>query len=414
MKRILIATSLVLVLALSARAENWPVFRGPTGQGLSSEKGLPLTWGPGRNVAWKADVPGAGWSSPIVWGNSVFVTTATEGGTSCHVLALARDDGRLLWDVEVFRQERTNKQDKNSYATPTPVTDGERVYAVFSEGGIAAVTVGGKPAWVNREVKHYSQHGLGASPVLYRDLLIMPFDGSSEGPDKALGWQKPWDRSFLLALDRRTGKERWRARRGLSRIAHTTPVVVHVGGRDELVSSAGDVIQGFDPGTGKRLWSVPATGEGVVPSPVFGDGLVFAASGFGNPTLRAVRVDGEGGPRVVWASKRNVPMIPSPLCAGGYLYTVTEKGVASCLEAATGKVKWSERLGGSFSASPVYAGGHVYFLSESAETTVVKTGPRCEVVARNALNEPCQASPAVSHGHLFLRTRDHLYCIGPR
>jgi outer membrane protein assembly factor BamB len=411
------AAALLLALSLPAGAEEWPGFRGPTGQGISTEKGLPTEWGAGDNVAWKADIPGEGWSSPVVWGERVFVTAATEDAQSCRVLALSRLDGKLLWNVEACRQRKTHKQDKNSYATPTPVTDGEHVYAVFNDGAVVALTVEGKPAWVNRDVKFYSQHGLGASPILYQDLLVMAFDGSSEGPDKALGWQKPWDQSFLLALDKKTGKERWRARRGLSRIAHTTPIVVTADGRDWLISSAGDVIQGFDPKTGERLWSVRAEGEGVAPSPVFGDGLVFAASGFGNPRFRAVRLAGDGDDttrKVVWESNRNVPMIPSAVYVQPHLFAVSENGIAVCLEAATGKVQWQERLGGNYSASPVYADGHVYFLSEQGDTTVVKAGAEFVKVARNSLNEQCQASMAVSRGHLFIRTAGHVFCIGAK
>lgn len=415
MTRWLCAALVPLALCLAARGEEWPGFRGTTGQGLSREKGLPTRWSATDNVAWKAAVPGEGWSSPVVWGERVFLTAATDGGAACHVLALSRADGKLLWDVTVFRQEKGHKQPRNSYATPTPVTDGEHVYAAFNDGSLAAVTVRGERAWVNRDVKHYSEHGLASSPVLYQDTLLMAFDGSSRGPDKALGWQKPWDRAFLLALDRKTGKERWRAKRGPSRIAHVTPILVRVDGRDELVSPAGDVIQGFDPRTGERLWSVSAEGEGVVPSPVSGEGLVFAASGFGKPRLRAVRLrpDGNGATRAVaWELRNNVPMMASPLYVRPHLFVVAENGIAHCLKAATGEVVWRERLDGSYSASPVYADGNVYFLSEQGQTTVVKAGAKFEVVARNALKERCQASPAVSGGRLFIRTAEHVFCVG--
>lgn len=405
----------LLILPSLALGEDWPRFRGPAGQGTSTETGLPVRWGADQNIAWKVDVPGEGWSSPVVWGDRVYLTTATDGGQSCHVLAFSRGDGKAVWDVEVLRQQVRRKEGKNSYATPTPVTDGNQIYAVFNDGGIAAVNADGTPAWVNHDVSYYSQHGLGGSPILYRDTLIMSFDGSSEGPDRTVGWQKPWDRSFLLALDRRTGKERWRAQRGQSRIAHTTPIVVTVAGRDELVSSAGDVIQGFDPATGERRWSVRAEGEGAVPSPVVGEGLVFTASGFGNPRLRAVRLGDTGaaaGHDIAWESKRIVPMMPSAVYVSPWLFVVTEKGIAACFEAATGKLHWQERIGGSYSASPVAADGHVYFLSEDGETVVIKASATFTLVARNPLREPCQASMAVSRRQLFLRTKDHLFRIG--
>jgi outer membrane protein assembly factor BamB len=415
-RRFLAAITLVC-LPILARAEEWPRFRGPTGQGVSAEKNLPKKWGRNENIVWKAEISGDGWSSPIVWGDRVFATTATEDGQSCRILALSRLEGKQLWNVEVCRQKKTHKIDKNSYATPTPVTDGENVYAVFNDGSIAAVTVEGKPVWVNRDVKYYSQHGLGGSPILYHDTLIMSFDGSSAGEDKTIGWQKPWDQSFLLGLDKKTGKERWRARRGLSRIAHTTPIVIHADGSDTLISTAGDVIQGFDPETGARLWSVRAEGEGVVPSPVFGEGLVFAASGFGNPRLRAVKLkpDGEETTRkVVWETNQNVPMMPSAVFVKPYLFVVSEKGFAMCLEAATGKVKWRERLGGNYSASPVAADESIYFLSEEGETVVIPADGRFEIIARNSLGESCQASMAVAHGQLFIRTQKHLFCIGSK
>jgi outer membrane protein assembly factor BamB len=400
----------------AARAENWPGFRGPTGQGISTEINLPTSWSATENIAWKTPIPYS-CSSPIVWGERVFVTTTTDGGESCRVLALARASGNVLWDVEVFRQKKTNMQPQNSYATPTPVTDGKHVYAVFSEGGIAAVTVEGKPAWVNHDVRHYSQHGLGASPILYKDALIMPFDGSSTGPDKGVGWQTPWDKAMLFAVDAATGKEKWRGQRGLSRIAHTTPLIVNHKGRDVLISTAGDVIQEFDPRSGQRLWTVRAEGEGVSPSPAFGDGLVFASSGFGNPRLRAVKLDRDADETtrtVAWEAKKNVPMIPSFVYVKPYLFAVSEKGIATCFDAATGDVRWEERLEGAFSASPVYADGRVYFLSEAGETTVIQARPEFTLVVRNSLKEPCQASMAVSEGQLFIRTRNNLYCIGKK
>jgi outer membrane protein assembly factor BamB len=415
MSRLLLTAITLVCLPVLARGEEWPGFRGPTRQGVSGEKNLPKKWGRNENIVWMAEVPGNGWSSPIVWGDRVFVTTATDDGQSCRILALSRRHGKTLWNVEVCHQKKLNKNNKNSDATPTPVTDGENVYAVFNDGSIAAVTMDGKTVWTNRDVRYYSQHGLGNSPILYHDTLIMPFDGSSAGEDKILGWQKPWDQSFLLGLDKKTGKERWRGKRGLSRIAHTTPIVVHAEGRDTLISTAGDVIQGFDPETGARYWSVRAEGEGVVPSPVFGEGLVFAASGFGNPRLRAVQLKPNGDKttrKVVWEMKQNIPMMPSAVFVNPYLFVVSEKGFATCLEAATGKVKWRERLGGNYSASPVAADGFIYYLSEEGETVVVPADGKFAIIARNSLQEPCQASMAISHGQLFIRTQNHLYCIG--
>jgi len=414
-----VVAAVLSVVAISgpARAEDWPRFRGPTGQGISAEANVPLTWSATENVAWKTPIPGEGWSSPIVAGNRVYVTTATDEGASAHVLAIAADTGKVEWDVEVFKQKTERKETKNSYATPTPVTDGKAVYAVFGGGGIAAVSLDGKVLWTNQDHRFYSQHGLGASPVLHKDLLIIPFDASSDGEDKKVGWQKPWDKSFVLAVETATGKVRWKGMRGSSRIAHVTPQVIDVGGKPLLVSGAGDVVQGFDPDTGERLWTVRNEGEGVVPSVVIGGGLAFTASGFGNPAIRAVRLDpaarGEvTATHLVWEQRKAVPTMASFLFTQGLLFTVNDKGIAQCLEAATGKVLWTQRLEGVFSASPVLAAGRAYFLSESGETVVIEPTREFKELARNPLGEACQASPAVSNGRLFIRTQKHLFCIG--
>lgn len=401
----------LFLAALPAFAENWPSFRGPTRQGHSGETGLPLEWSADKNIAWKTEIPGEGWSSPVVWGDRVFLTTTTDEGASCRVLALDRKDGRIVWNTEVFRQMPGNKQDKNSHATPTPVTDGEKVFAVFSDGSFAAVNFDGAVAWTNRDFKHYSQHGLGASPLLNGDLLIMPFDGSSRGPDTKIGWQVPWDEAVILALDKATGRERWRGARGLSRIAHVSPVMVG----DELVSCAGDAIQGFDPKTGARLWSVFSEGEGVVPSPAFGDGLIFTSSGFAKTTLRTVRPGGRGdvtATHIAWEQRKGAPTQPSLLYVKPHLYSIGDGGVATCYRAESGEVVWQERVGGSFCTAPVFADGRIYLLSEQGETTVLAPGAEFKVLVKNPLGEKCQASMAVSQGRLFIRAEKRLFAIG--
>jgi outer membrane protein assembly factor BamB len=404
------------LLAVAAD-DYWPGFRGPTGQGISTETGLPLKWSKTENVAWKTPIPGEGWSSPIVWGDRIFVTTATDKGAGCHVLALDRSSGKVLWDREVFQQKIGPKRPKNSDATPTPVTDGERVYAVFGDGSIVALTVEGKDVWTFRDVAFISDHGLGASPVLYKDLVIMPYDGSDPNDPAKPGWKKPWDQAVLVALDKATGKVRWKGNRGLSRLGHVTPIVVQSEGKDLLLSNAGDVIQGFDPATGERLWTVAAQGEGVVPSPVFAEGLALSWSGFEAPTMRAVKPGGKGDvtkTHLAWESKQELRMISSCVYVKPYLYAVTENGLVWCLEAATGKTVWQERLGGGYSASPVYADGKLYFLSEQGDTVVLEPGPKYQERARNPLDEVCQASMAVAPRQLFIRTANHLFCIRER
>jgi len=421
----LLAALVAVVPCLTASAENWPRFRGPTGQGISTETGLPIHWNAESNVVWRTPIPGAGWSSPVVWDDRVFVTTATDNDTKCRVLCLDRSSGKVLRDKLVFDQVPLRKEGKNSYATPTPVTDGERVYAVFGDGSIAALTLDGDVVWTNRDVKFYSRHGLGASPIVYDGLLIMAYDGSNRvttpgqypnnTPEEKLGWQIPWDGAFIIALDAKTGRRVWTGKRGLSRIAHVTPNIVREGGTTQLVSCAGDAIQGFDPKTGERIWTVYSQGEGVVPSFAWGDGLVFTASGFEKTTLRAVRTGGKGdvtATHVAWEQRRGTPTQSSPLYVKPWLYTITEGGIAHCYKAESGEVVYAERVGGNFCASPVYAEGRIYFLSEAGETTVIAAGPEFKILSRNPLNERCQASLAVSQGRLLIRTAKNLYCLG--
>ena len=417
-----------LVFAIPVLAENWPSFRGPNRQGISAERNVPLHWSAESNVVWKTEIPGQGWSSPIVWGDRLFVTSATDNGTKCHVLCIDRESGKIVWDKEVFEQVPRRKEGKNSYATPTAATDGQRVYAVFGDGSMVALTMEGSVAWTNRDVQFYSRHGLGASPLVYSNLVIMPFDGSNligapgvypkVSDEERLGWQIPWDKAFIAALDTRTGKRVWTGKRGLSRIAHVSPILVNDGDKDILVSGAGDCVQGFDPKTGAQFWSAYSQGEGVTPSPVSDDGRLFASSGFEKTTLRCWRLAGATGDittnALEWEGKKGVPTQPSPIYAKPYLFTITDGGIATCFAPDNGEIVWQERVGGNHSASPVYADHRIYFLSEEGETAVIQAGSQFKILARNALKEKCQASIAISQGQLFIRGEKNLYCIGKK
>jgi len=426
MNRILLLFGLTTLLFSPVAAEDWPRFRGPRGQGISGERNLPLRWSKTENIRWKRAIPGEGWSSPIVSGNSVFVTTATSGGSRCHVLCIDLQGGNVLWNREVLQQKPSRKEPKNSHATPTPVSDGERAYAVFGDGSVVALSLAGDLLWTNRDVKYYSRHGLGASPIVNGGLVIMPYDGSNRvqvpgkwpknSEEERLGWQIPWKEALIVGLDGRTGRRVWTARRGLSRIAHATPIVINEHGKAQLISPAGDVIQSFDPKSGRLLWTARSPGEGVVVSPVSGRGMVFTSSGFEETTLRAVRTDGSGDvteTHMVWEEKRGCPKIPSLLFVNPHLYAVTEIGVVTCYEAATGKIVYRQRIGGKHSASPVSAGARIYFLSEDGETIVIASGGEFKILARNSLGERCQASMAVARGRLLIRSEKNLYCIGP-
>ncbi len=387
-------------------------FRGPTGQGISSETKLPVTWSATKNIKWKTPLPGKGWSSPIVFEDHVFLTASTEEGVSCRVICIDRTDGSIAWTTEVHRQKPGAMRKQNSYATPTPVTDGKQVYSVFYDGTVTAVDFSGKLVWKNSEVNFFSLHGLGASPILVNGQLIMPFDGSSREKTE-VGWKVPWEKAVVLSLDAENGSVRWKGKRGKSRVGHVTPILVDNG--SQLVSAGGDRVQGFDPTTGRRIWSVYSQGEGVTPSPVVGDGLIYTSSGFEAPTLRAIRLGGKGDvtkTHIAWEQKRGVAALSSLLYIKPYLYSISRDNILHCLEASSGEIVWTERLSGVHWASPVYADGRIYILSEEGVTLVLRPGPKYDEVARNDISVRCLASMAVSQGNFYIRSDQDLYCIG--
>lgn len=398
------ALLLGLVAALPVAAGDWPQFRGPGGQGHSPERGLPVEWSETRNVAWKVPVPGRGWSSPVVAGGRVWVTTATavNRDTSLRLLAFDLASGRQTLDVEVFRFRGTELQNaKNSHASPTPIVDGDRVFVHFGAQGTAAVSTAGEIVWKTR-LPYQSQHGNGGSPELAGDLLIVNCDGFDEG--------------FVAALDKRTGKTRWRTdRRQPYSQAYSTPLAIRVGDRSQIVSVGAFNAVAYDPATGKEIWRVAyPDGFSNVPRPVYGAGLVFITTGFQQPSIVAVRPDGKGDvtrTHVAWTLSRGAPLTPSPILAGDELYVVTDNGIASCIDAPTGAVRWQQRLGNSFSASPVLADGRLYFLDEDGRTTVIAPGTTFKVLAANVLDGPALASMAVTARSFIIRTATHLYRI---
>jgi outer membrane protein assembly factor BamB len=393
-------------LAPAAMAEDWPQFRGPTGQGHSTERGLPLEWSETRNVLWKTAVPGSGWSSPVVSGGRIWVTTAVAEprGLSLRALAFDAATGREVVNVEVFRLGRPGPiNPKNSRASPTPVLDGDRVYVHFGADGTAALTTAGEILWRAR-LSYDSQHGSGGSPALYRDLLIVNCDGNG-------------GEAFVAALDTRTGKIRWKtSRRSPADQAYSTPLVIRAGERDEVVSVGAFRAAAYDAGTGKEIWRVEyGDGFSNVPRPVYGHGLVYIATGFQQPSLLAVRADGAGDvtrTHVAWTLRRAAPYTPSPILVGDELYVVSDMGIASCVDAATGALRWQQRLGGNYSASPVYADGRIYFLSEEGIATVIAVGTTFRLLAANQLDGATLASMAVTDKSFIIRTNTHLYRIG--
>ncbi|MEM7475897.1 MAG: PQQ-binding-like beta-propeller repeat protein [Planctomycetota bacterium] len=408
--------SLVLTASNNSNAEDWSRFRGPNGQGVSTDSKVPQTWSATEdaqeNIAWKTKLTLGGWSSPIIVGDSVFLTGTKEDGVSCRVLRINRKDGSVLWDKEVHRQKTTKMRRQNSYATPTPVSDGTQVYAVFFDGTALAVDMQGSVQWKNSDFKFYSLHGLGASPLLADGMLVMPFDGSSRDND-TLGWKEPWDQAAVVAWDCSTGKVRWTGRRESSRVGHVTPILVNDG--KQLISAGGDRVQGFDIATGERIWSIYSKGEGVTPSPVVGEGLIFTSSGFEEPTIRAIRIGGKGDitkSHIAWEQKRGVPALPSFLFVAPHLYSITRDNILYCFTAETGEIVWQERLQGTYSASPLLAANRIYITSEEGITTVLKPGTKYQELAKNEVNGICKASLAVADGQIIMRSSDYLYCIG--
>jgi outer membrane protein assembly factor BamB len=404
MRRLLLPAAL-LAAASGLAAEDWPQFRGPTGQGMSTEVELPVEWGESRNVRWKVEVPGVGWSSPVVAGDRVWLTTAVvdRSATSLRALAFDAATGRRVVDAEVFRLPRRNLLNpKNSHASPTPIVEGDRVYVHFGADGTAALTASGEVVWKKRYA-YESQHGNGGSPTLYKDLLIFSCDGS--------------DTAFVVALDKQTGAERWRTRRRAPfDQAYSTPLVIRVAERDQLVSVGAYRAVAYDPETGKEIWRVGYDdGFSNVPRPVFANGLVYIATGFQEPSLIAVRPDGTGDvtrTHVAWTLRRSAPHTPSPIVVGDELYVVNDMGIATCLDSRTGETVWRERLGGNYSASPVFADGRLYFLSEEGVATVLAPGRTFRKLATNQIDGATLASMAIADKSIFIRTDAALYRIG--
>ncbi len=400
---------------------NWPQWRGPQGLGISEEKNLPEEWGTDKNIIWKAELPGRGHSSPIVWGNRIFLTAAIEGevvpgakavhhvrngqtwvhpdsiaGNRQHtlkVLCLDRDTGKILWERVAYEGTvHDDRHRKNSYASSTPVTDGKYVYAFFEAEGLYCYDFSGKLTW-KTNVGKIAKMGMGpgTSPALYENLLFLQCDQEDGGPGA----------SFIAAVDKRTGKEVWRVKRD-HRKTHATPLIVRAGKRVELVASGAETVIAYDPATGEELWRSNGVRGHAIPSAVAGHDMVFVSAGYPSKRAIGIKLGGSGNlagtPNVVWSYDKGTAYVTSPILYGDYVYFVSDKGILTCIEAKTGEIKYEGGrvpVPASFSASAVAYDGKIYLTSEDGDTFVIKAGPTHEVIRTNSLGEPVLASPAI-------------------
>jgi hypothetical protein len=442
------AIRLALILAfaggVSLTAADWPHWRGPNGTGSTAETRLPVTWNATENVAWKAPVTGLGVSTPIVSGDRVFVTSQIGAGTrraGNHprlvqggdaaaageralgasraaanaaagdrtfflVEAFSRADGRRLWE---YRLEAAGPMpevhDKHNMASSSPVTDGQMVYAWFATGQIVALDMDGKAVWqrhLGKEIAPFDVlWGHSSSPTIFEETLLLLCDHTPA--------------SYLLALDKRTGKERWKADRGKGKSSYSTPLVVPGPNGPEVIVNSSERVDAYNARTGEPLWHTGGTNRFPVPSPLFSDGVIYMSRGYRSSPYMAIRPGGRGDitkTHVVWENTTGGPYVSSLVHDNGLIYMATDVGAVTVVDAGTGERVWQQRIDGVFSASPVAADGKIYFVSENGETIVLRAGRTPEVLARNDLGERAIASPAVSNGQIFIRTDDHLFAIG--
>ena len=408
---------LFLLLPLAAAAEDvsllpaegeaaryWPRWRGPSGQGLVEGSGYPDEWSDTRNVLWRAPVPGSGNSSPIVFRDRIFLTTARDSGRKLSLLSYRRTDGELLWETAIDAEAVEHVHQKNGHASATPVTDGVRIFASFGSQGLSAFDFDGTILWHRKLGALSNYHGSAGSPILYRGSVILYQDQESG--------------SFVAAFDQKTGDTLWSTVRAAT-VGWGTPVVIRAAGRDELVVSSQHAVHAYDPESGKLLWTVQGNKFEVIPTPVVGHDLLFCSSGRSGPTL-AIRPGGAGdvtSTHVVWSSPKGSPFVPSPIVVGDHLYLVNDiLSVITAYEAKTGKLAFQGRLGTekkeSFSASPVAVDGKVFFTNDDGETFVLEAGPEFKLLRVNRLGARTLASPALVEGRWYFRTENELLAIG--
>ena len=423
--------------ANSAAAGNWPQWRGPDGSGISNEKNLPAEWSPTKNIKWKTAIDGRAHSSPIVWGNRIFLTTAVEGDAvpgakavkhtveggkeflhpdsvgadkkhTFKVISIDRDSGKIVWQSTAWEgTPYDNRHRKSSYAASTPATDGKLVYAFFGTEGLYAYDFKGKLAW-KADLGKLGTVGMGTgtSPILFDNLVIVQAD------------EENGEASFIVAVDKKTGKEAWRTPRKVQ-VSWSTPLLVRTSTRAELIASGTEAVIAYDPATGKELWRHKGVESNAIPSPVANNDMVFLVAGFPAKIAMAIKLgqsgDLTGTPNVAWTYAKGTAYVPSPILYGDYLYLTTDRGILTAIDAKTGEVKYEGGripIPATFTASPVAFEGKILMTSEDGDTFMVKAGPKHEVIGTNSVGEPVYASPAIADGRIFIRGEKNLYCIG--
>ena len=400
----------------SGAEEHWPQFRGPQGNGISHARHLPLSWSETTNVLWKTPIHGKGWSSPVIWSNQVWLTTATPDGRELGVVCVDRATGKVVLDKKLYDVEKPIPSDPSqSYASPTPCIEEGRIYVSFGANGTACLdTSSGKLLWERRDLPANLSPAAASSPALFLDRLVLNFDGS--------------DQQYVIALDKKNGQTIWQTRRsvsfsdsspgGESRKAFSTPLVVLNGSQFTVVSAGSKALYAYDFTTGHELWRAEDPGSfGGYVRPIYGLGMIFYSTGAAKGELRAVRTGGSSvvtDTHVAWKINRFVPARPSPLLLGDLLYTVDDSGTVSCLEARTGSEVWHERVAGTYAASPLAGAGRIYLFSQEGKTTVLEAGRQFRILSQNLLGDGFMASPAVYGRGIYLRSKSALYRVEER
>ena len=421
---------LLLLVAAPAAGQHWPQWRGPDGLGISADTGITTRWSPDENIAWRVPLDGLGTSTPVIWGDRIFLTSQlgtgpidergaqfpgtqrgasrpSEDGVILLIQAFRREDGRVEWEHRLAAEGRIPAVHRNhNLATPSVVTDGDQLFAWFGTGQLVALDLEGRELWSRHMGEDYGAFdvlwGHGSSPQLFEDLLILQRDHPAA--------------AYLLALDTATGEERWVVDRGPLLRAYSTPLVVPTDDGHQLIVNSSRWIDAYDPRTGQTRWQAGSTVELAIAMPVYGDGVVYSTRGYSSGPSLSVDIGGSGdvnSTHVRWRQPTRAPYVSSPLLYRGLLYMATENGILTITDPDTGDPITRMRLNGVYTASPVAAGGHVYLLSEDGETVVLEAGPDARVVSRNALGERALASPAIAHGRIYIRTDQHLFAIGP-